>query len=78
MPSGRAPTALTRLGTFSDTANQLIDESQADIVRNLRNLEPTVRAPRRCRPGSGDGSWVTCRPTPTPRSSSTGVSAVTT
>jgi virulence factor Mce-like protein len=40
----RITTALTRLGTFSDTANQLIDESQADIVRNLRNLEPTVRA----------------------------------
>lgn len=40
----RITTALTRLGKVSDTANQLIDESQADIVRNLRNLEPTVRA----------------------------------
>lgn len=40
----RITSALTKLGTFSDTASQLIDESQADIVRNLRNLEPTVRA----------------------------------
>lgn len=36
--------ALTKLGTFSDTASELINESHADIVSNLRNLEPTVRA----------------------------------
>jgi virulence factor Mce-like protein len=40
----RITTALTKLGGFSDTASQLINESQADIVRNLKNLEPTVRA----------------------------------
>jgi ABC-type transporter Mla subunit MlaD len=40
----RITTALTKLGGFSGTASQLIDESQADIARNLRNLEPTVRA----------------------------------
>ncbi|BBX17838.1 mammalian cell entry protein [Mycolicibacterium duvalii] len=37
-------TAMQRLGEFSDTATQLIDETQGDIVTNLRNLEPTVRA----------------------------------
>ena len=40
----RLVTALDRLGGFSATANQLINDSQADIVRNLENLEPTVRA----------------------------------
>ncbi|MGE2734702.1 MCE family protein [Mycolicibacterium vaccae] len=37
-------TAMQKLGAFSDTATQLITESHDDIVRNLRNLEPTVRA----------------------------------
>ncbi|BBY32642.1 mammalian cell entry protein [Mycolicibacter minnesotensis] len=40
----RLVTALDRLGGFSATANQLLNDSQADIVRNLENLEPTVRA----------------------------------
>ncbi len=40
----RLTAALRKLGEFSDTATQLLDESQADIVRNLENLEPTVRA----------------------------------
>lgn len=40
----RITTALTKLGGFSNTAAQLINESQADIARNLQNLEPTVRA----------------------------------
>ncbi|CAJ1509685.1 MCE family protein [[Mycobacterium] holstebronense] len=37
-------TALNKLGDLSATANRLIADSQADIVRNLENLEPTVRA----------------------------------
>jgi len=37
-------TALRKLGDFSATATQLLNDSQADIVRNLKNLEPTVRA----------------------------------
>lgn len=37
-------TALQKLDGFSRTATQLINESQDDIVRNLKNLEPTVRA----------------------------------
>lgn len=37
-------TALRKLGDFSTTATQLLNDSHADIVRNLKNLEPTVRA----------------------------------
>jgi len=40
----RITTALTGLGEFSDTAAELINDSHADITRNLKNLEPTVRA----------------------------------
>lgn len=40
----RLTTALQKLGTFSDTANQLANDSQADLVRNLRNLEPALKA----------------------------------
>ncbi|MCX2931608.1 MCE family protein [Mycobacterium sp. CVI_P3] len=37
-------TALVKLGTFSDTANRLVNESQADLVANLKNLEPAIKA----------------------------------
>ncbi|BBX09020.1 MCE family protein [Mycolicibacterium aichiense] len=37
-------TALQKLGTFSDTANRLVNESQADLVANLKNLEPAIKA----------------------------------
>ncbi|MGA5544603.1 MCE family protein [Mycobacterium sp. NPDC051198] len=40
----RLTTALQKLGTFSDTANKLANESQEDLVRNLRNLEPALAA----------------------------------
>ncbi|MHC9295711.1 MCE family protein [Mycobacterium sp. LTG2003] len=40
----RFTTALQKLGTFSDTANQFVNDSQADLVRNLRNLEPAIKA----------------------------------
>lgn len=40
----RITEALTKLGRFSDTATALIHDSQADLVRNLENLEPTLRA----------------------------------
>jgi phospholipid/cholesterol/gamma-HCH transport system substrate-binding protein len=36
--------ALDKLRVFSDTATGLINDTQADLVRNLQNLEPTVRA----------------------------------
>ncbi|WP_408632493.1 MCE family protein [Mycobacterium novum] len=37
-------TALRKMGDFSSTATQLLNDSHADIVHNLKNLEPTVRA----------------------------------
>lgn len=40
----RITTALEKLRIFSDTATGLVDETQDDIVRNLRNLEPTLAA----------------------------------
>jgi phospholipid/cholesterol/gamma-HCH transport system substrate-binding protein len=39
----RITTALEKLGTFSDTAARLINDSQADLVKNLQNLEPTLK-----------------------------------
>lgn len=40
----RFTTAMEKLGVFSSTAKQLINDSQDDIVRNLTNLEPTIKA----------------------------------
>lgn len=40
----RITTALQRLGEFSDAATGLINDTKADLVRNLSNLEPTLRA----------------------------------
>ena len=40
----RLTTALTKLGVFSDTVSGLVNDTQADLVRNLQNLEPTLRA----------------------------------
>jgi virulence factor Mce-like protein len=37
-------TALEKLHTFSDTATGLVNASQADLVKNLQNLEPTLDA----------------------------------
>jgi phospholipid/cholesterol/gamma-HCH transport system substrate-binding protein len=37
-------TALQKLGTFGNTASRLANESQADLVRNLKNLEPAIKA----------------------------------
>jgi phospholipid/cholesterol/gamma-HCH transport system substrate-binding protein len=36
--------ALQRLGTFSDTATRLVNDAGDDLVTNLRNLEPAVKA----------------------------------
>ncbi len=35
-------TALRDLGVFVDTARQVVDDTQADLVTNLHNLEPTI------------------------------------
>jgi phospholipid/cholesterol/gamma-HCH transport system substrate-binding protein len=40
----RFTTALEKLGTFSGTANQLVNDSQDDLVTNLKNLEPALKA----------------------------------
>ena len=37
-------TALDKLGTFSSVAGGLIEDTKADLVRNLTNLEPPLRA----------------------------------
>jgi virulence factor Mce-like protein len=39
----RITTALEKLGTFSDVATRLINDSQADLVQNLKNLAPTIK-----------------------------------
>jgi phospholipid/cholesterol/gamma-HCH transport system substrate-binding protein len=36
--------ALDRLGEFSDTATELVNDTQDDLVTNLENLAPTLRA----------------------------------
>jgi phospholipid/cholesterol/gamma-HCH transport system substrate-binding protein len=40
----RLTTALDKLRIFSNTATRLINDSEADLVTNLQNLEPTIRA----------------------------------
>ena len=32
-----------RLGTFSDTATALVNDTQTDLVQNLKNLEPALK-----------------------------------
>ena len=39
----RFTAALDKLRVFSNTATRLINDSQADLVKNLENLEPTLR-----------------------------------
>ena len=36
--------ALQKLGQFSDTATELVSTTQDDLVRNLTNLDPTLKA----------------------------------
>lgn len=40
----RITAALDKLRVFSNTATQLVNETQADLVKNLQNLEPTIQA----------------------------------
>jgi phospholipid/cholesterol/gamma-HCH transport system substrate-binding protein len=40
----RLTAALDKLRVFSNTATGLINDTQADLVKNLQNLEPTIRA----------------------------------
>ena len=40
----RITEALDKLRVFGDTATRLVNDTQADLVKNLQNLEPTIRA----------------------------------
>jgi virulence factor Mce-like protein len=40
----RFTTALEKLGRFSETVSGLVNDTQADLVKNLQNLEPTLKA----------------------------------
>lgn len=40
----RIVTAMRKLGEFSDIATRLVTSTQDDLVRNLTNLEPTLKA----------------------------------
>ncbi|OWL92314.1 mammalian cell entry protein, partial [Mycolicibacterium peregrinum] len=40
----RITTALEKFGQFSDTATKLVHATRDDLLTNLRNLEPTVKA----------------------------------
>lgn len=40
----RIAAALQKLGEFSDVATTLVNNTQEDVVRNLQNLEPTIRS----------------------------------
>ncbi|OBK44513.1 MCE family protein [Mycobacterium sp. 1081908.1] len=40
----RLTTALDKLRVFSDTATGLVDDARDDLVRDLKNLEPTIKA----------------------------------
>jgi phospholipid/cholesterol/gamma-HCH transport system substrate-binding protein len=40
----RIITALDKLRVFSDTTTRLVNDAGADLVKNLKNLEPTIRA----------------------------------
>ncbi|AFM16239.1 virulence factor Mce family protein [Mycolicibacterium chubuense NBB4] len=40
----RLTEALTKLGTFSDVTTRLINDSHSDLVTNLHNLQPTLKA----------------------------------
>jgi len=40
----RLTTALSKLGQLSDTATRLVNDAGDDLVTNLKNLEPTIKA----------------------------------
>ncbi len=40
----RLTAALDHLRVFSNTATRLVNDAQADLVKNLQNLEPTIKA----------------------------------
>lgn len=51
----RIVTALTKLRTFSTTATRVVEDVQDDLVRNLKNLEPSLKALADVGPNIDDG-----------------------
>jgi ABC-type transporter Mla subunit MlaD len=61
----RITTALEKFRVFSNTATGVINATQADLVQNLQNLEPTVRALADVGPSLGtDLAYVPTYPYP--------------
>jgi phospholipid/cholesterol/gamma-HCH transport system substrate-binding protein len=61
----RITTALAKFRVFSNTATGVINATQADLVQNLENLEPTVRALADVGPSLGtDLAYVPTYPYP--------------
>ena len=60
----RITEALDKLRVFGDTATRLVNDSQADLVRNLQNLEPTIRALADIGPDLGTAIGYTLTPFP--------------
>lgn len=59
----RLTTALQKLGTFSDTATGLVNDSGQELVTNLQNLEPALRALADIGPDLNDAlNWATAFP----------------
>jgi phospholipid/cholesterol/gamma-HCH transport system substrate-binding protein len=55
--------ALQRLGTFSDTATQLVNDAGDDLVTDLKNLEPALKALADVGPDLMPGlTWATAFP----------------
>ena len=74
----RLTAALDGLRTFSNIATGLINDTQADLVRNLKNLEPTVKGLADVGPDLDTGACGGYRSSRSPRTSSTEPSEVTT
>nr|WP_264042119.1 MCE family protein [Mycolicibacterium hodleri] len=61
----RITTALEKFRVFSNTATGVVNATQADLVQNLRNLEPTVKALADVGPSLGtDLAYVPTYPYP--------------
>ena len=60
----RITEALDKLRVFSDTATRLVNDTQADLVKNLQNLEPTIRALADVGPDLDDRHRVRADPFP--------------
>ncbi|HZE16971.1 MAG TPA: MCE family protein, partial [Mycobacterium sp.] len=60
----RITEALDKLRVFGDTATRLVNDTQADLVKNLQNLEPTIRALAEVGPDLDEAIAYTLTPFP--------------